>query len=108
MTNSPLASVNVMMRETGITNPNAFARRWTKIYDLRGKVTLTTGASSGIGAAIAREAAARGAFSLLVGRNAEKLAAVERILFARRGGTRRHTPRILQALTKSNFSDRAW
>jgi uncharacterized protein len=48
--------------------------------DLRGKVTLTTGASSGIGAAIAREAAARGALSLLVGRNAEKLAEVEHLI----------------------------
>ena len=45
-----------------------------KTNDLRGKVVLTTGASSGIGAAIAREAAARGAISVLIGRNAEKLA----------------------------------
>jgi len=45
---------------------------------LRDKVVLTTGASSGIGAAIAREAAARGATSLLVGRNPEKLVEVER------------------------------
>ena len=49
-----------------------------KFPDLRDKVILTTGASSGIGAAIAREAAARGATSLLVGRNAQKLAEVER------------------------------
>jgi Short-chain dehydrogenases of various substrate specificities len=51
-----------------------------KTNDLRGKVTLTTGASSGIGAAIGREAASRGAFSLLLGRNAEKLAEVERLI----------------------------
>ena len=48
-----------------------------KTTGLRDKVVLTTGATSGIGAAIAREAAARGAISLLVGRNAEKLAEVE-------------------------------
>lgn len=48
-----------------------------KTTGLRGKVVLITGAISGIGAAIAREAAARGAISLLVGRNAEKLAEVE-------------------------------
>jgi len=36
-----------------------------KTTSLRGKVVLTTGATSGIGAAIAREAAARGAISLL-------------------------------------------
>jgi uncharacterized protein len=48
------------------------------VIDLRDKVVLTTGASSGIGAAIAREAAARGAISLIVGRNAEGLAEVER------------------------------
>ena len=48
-----------------------------KTTSLRDKVVLTTGATSGIGAAIAREAAARGAISLLVGRNAEKLAEVE-------------------------------
>jgi NADP-dependent 3-hydroxy acid dehydrogenase YdfG len=48
-----------------------------KTTGLRDKVVLTTGATSGIGAAIAREAAARGAIRLLVGRNAEKLAEVE-------------------------------
>jgi short-subunit dehydrogenase len=45
---------------------------------LRNKVVLTTGATSGIGAAIAREASARGGLSLLVGRNAAKLADIER------------------------------
>ncbi|WP_161494805.1 SDR family NAD(P)-dependent oxidoreductase [Bradyrhizobium canariense] len=53
---------------------------------LRDKVVLTTGASSGIGAAIAREAAARGAISVLVGRNAAKLAEVEHSI--RRNGGR--------------------
>jgi len=53
--------------------------------DLRGKVVLTTGASSGIGAAIGQEAAARGAFSILVGRNAKKLAEVQRSIRAQGG-----------------------
>lgn len=48
-----------------------------KATDLIDKVVLTTGSSSGIGAAIARDAAARGAISILVGRNAEKLAEVQ-------------------------------
>ncbi len=48
-----------------------------KSKDLEGKIVLTTGASSGIGAAIAQEAAARGAMSILVGRNVERLAAIE-------------------------------
>jgi uncharacterized protein len=51
-----------------------------KVLDLCHKVVLTTGASSGIGAATAREAAARGALSLLVGRDAAKLAEVERLI----------------------------
>jgi uncharacterized protein len=53
--------------------------------DLTDKVVLTTGSSSGIGAAIAREAAARGAISVLVGRNAEKLAEVEYSIRCRGG-----------------------
>lgn len=48
-----------------------------KAAGLQGKVVLITGASSGIGAAIAREAAARGAVIALVGRNAGRLAEVE-------------------------------
>jgi uncharacterized protein len=59
--------------------------RTMKTDDLRGKVVLTTGASSGIGAAIAREAAARGAISLLVGRNVEKLAEVEQSIRSQGG-----------------------
>ena len=57
---------------------------------LRDKVVLTTGASSGIGAAIAREAAARGAISVLVGRNAAKLAEVEHSIRCE-GGGQKHT-----------------
>jgi short-subunit dehydrogenase len=56
-----------------------------KIDSLHRKVVLTTGASSGIGAAIAREAAARGAVSLLVGRNARKLSDVEHSIRCRGG-----------------------
>jgi uncharacterized protein len=54
--------------------------------DLAGKVVLTTGASSGIGAAIAEEAALRGAASILVSRNADGLQNVERVIRAC-GGT---------------------
>jgi short-subunit dehydrogenase len=56
------------------------------VANLRGKVVLTTGASSGIGAAIAKEAALRGAVSILVSRNAEKLENIESVIRAR-GGT---------------------
>jgi uncharacterized protein len=50
--------------------------------DLTGKVVLTTGASSGIGAAIAEEAAFRGAVSILVSRNGNRLENVERVIRA--------------------------
>ncbi len=52
---------------------------------LEGKVVLVTGSSSGIGAAIAVEAAARGARSLLVSRNAQKLHEVEASIQTRGG-----------------------
>jgi NADP-dependent 3-hydroxy acid dehydrogenase YdfG len=41
--------------------------------NLRGKVMLITGASSGIGAATARAAACEGAYVLLLARSQEKL-----------------------------------
>ncbi|MEG1406109.1 MAG: SDR family NAD(P)-dependent oxidoreductase, partial [Alistipes sp.] len=44
--------------------------------DLRDKVIVITGASSGIGEAMAREYAAQGAKVVLGARNAEKLAAI--------------------------------
>jgi uncharacterized protein len=56
--------------------------------DLDGKVVLITGASSGIGAAIGREASRRGAMSLLVGRNARKLAEVDLSIRADGGRSR--------------------
>lgn len=40
---------------------------------LRGKVVLITGASSGLGALLAREVAAKGAITILTGRNEERL-----------------------------------
>jgi short-subunit dehydrogenase len=68
----------VIVRSTVVVNggDNSW-KGLIKMAGLRDKVVLTTGASSGIGAAIAREAAACGAISVLVGRNAAKLAEVE-------------------------------
>jgi short-subunit dehydrogenase len=65
--------------------------------DLSGKVVLTTGASSGIGAAIAREAAARGALSLLVGRNPEKLAEVEHSISSQGGRSKAYVTKLTDA-----------
>jgi uncharacterized protein len=67
--------------------------------DLDGKVVLTTGASSGIGAAIAREAAARGAVSILVGRNAQKLTEVDESIRALGG---RSIAYVAPTLTKAS------
>jgi short-subunit dehydrogenase len=64
---------------------------------LTGKVVLTTGASSGIGAAIAREAAARGAMSILIGRNAERLAAVESLISSRGGCAKAYVANLTSA-----------
>ncbi len=68
-----------------------------KTDDLHGKVVLTTGASSGIGAAIAREAAARGAISLLVGRNTEKLAEVEHSIRSQGGRSKAYVSNLTNA-----------
>ena len=67
--------------------------------DLDGKVVLITGASSGIGAAIAREAAARGAMSVLVGRDEKKLAEVESDIRAQGG---RSTAYLVPSLTNGH------
>ena len=68
-----------------------------KTTSLRGKVVLITGATSGIGAAIAREAAARGAISLLVGRKAEKLAEVEHSIRCKGGRTKAYVCNLTNA-----------
>jgi uncharacterized protein len=64
--------------------------------DLDGQVVLITGASSGIGAAIAREAATRGALSVLIGRDAKKLAEVNHLIRAQGG---RSTLYVVSVLT---------
>ena len=68
-----------------------------KTTDLRDKVVLTTGATSGIGAAIAREAAARGAISLLVGRNAEKLGEVAHSIRCKGGRSKAYVCNLTNA-----------
>jgi uncharacterized protein len=65
-----------------------------KSNDLRDKVVLTTGASSGIGAAIAREAAARGAVSILVGRDAGKLDEVEHSIRSQGGRSKAYVTNL--------------
>lgn len=58
--------------------------------DLRGKRVLVTGASSGIGAATARRAAARGAHAILVARSGDALEAVARDVRAAGGSAEVH------------------
>jgi NAD(P)-dependent dehydrogenase (short-subunit alcohol dehydrogenase family) len=55
--------------------------------DMRGKVCLVTGATSGIGAVAARELARRGAHVVLVGRNPERCAATLRDIQEQTGST---------------------
>jgi len=76
-----------------------------KTTSLGGKVVLTTGATSGIGAAIAREAAARGAISLSEGM--QRSWRKSNIRFDARVGGQWHTSAILQTLRKSNSLHRA-
>jgi len=71
--------------------------------DLDDKLVLITGASSGIGAAIAREASARDAMSLLVGRNAKKLAEVEQLIRADGGRSKAY---VVSSLTDSHEVER--
>jgi NADP-dependent 3-hydroxy acid dehydrogenase YdfG len=68
-----------------------------KSNDLRDKVVLTTGASSGIGAAIAREAAARVAISILVGRDAKKLDEVEHSIRLQGGRSKAYVTNLTSA-----------
>jgi short-subunit dehydrogenase len=56
-----------------------------KKHNIRDKLVLITGASSGIGAAIAIEAAKRGAIVALVGRDKEKLQDVQQTIAAADG-----------------------
>jgi NAD(P)-dependent dehydrogenase (short-subunit alcohol dehydrogenase family) len=56
------------------------------VTDLSGKVALVTGASGGIGAAIAESLAAAGAHIVLTGRDTRKLEGVEQRIFEAGGG----------------------
>src|SRR5262249_26323662 len=76
------------------TAPSTNQERMMKSNDLRDKVVLTTGASSGIGAAIAREAAARGAISILVGRDAGKLDEVEHSIRSQGGRSKAYVTNL--------------
>src|SRR5262249_33647414 len=57
--------------------------RWTMTRDLRGRRLLTTGVSSGIGRALAEQAAAAGARVALAARSEEKLRQLAATLSAR-------------------------
>jgi uncharacterized protein len=83
--------------ERKVSHHDPAARRNFRNGDLSGKVVLTTGASSGIGAAIAREAAARGAVSILVGRNAERLTEVTQSIAAQGGTSKAYVANLTTA-----------
>lgn len=68
-------------------------------HELIGKTVLITGASSGMGAATAIEAARRGAHVALVGRSEIKLAKLKERSH-RQGDKRTSTFQILQTQTK--------
>src|SRR5215472_2199820 len=82
--------------EVGAT-PSTNQEGMMKSGDLCDKVVLTTGASSGIGAAIAREAAARGAISVLVGRDAGKLDEVEHSIRSQGGRSKAYVTNLTSA-----------
>jgi dehydrogenase/reductase SDR family protein 12 len=62
--------------------------RWDELPRLEGKVMVVTGASSGIGRAVALELARLGADLWLVGRDEQRLEAAQRTAIACRGGGR--------------------
>jgi uncharacterized protein len=92
--------------KTGLVQFNRTQMASMKIRDLEGKIVLTTGASSGIGAAIAQEAAARGAISVLIGRNADRLAAVENTIRSRGGRSRAFVTNLTSASDVELFRSR--
>lgn len=64
---------------------NSFSRSRKVLDDLRGKVAIVTGASSGIGKAMAVEFASRGAKVVLASRNSEKLSEVTEQISTKNG-----------------------
>jgi uncharacterized protein len=70
---------------------------------LKNRVVLITGASSGIGAAIAIEAARRGATSILASRNGDKLQQVENFIRAHDGAAKSYVTDVTVAANCENL-----
>jgi dehydrogenase/reductase SDR family member 12 len=81
------ASIIGSFTRVGIATRRRLAH-WSEPPRLDGKVIMVTGASSGIGRAVAVNAARLGADLLLVGRDDERLASTHRAVMSTRGGGR--------------------
>jgi shikimate 5-dehydrogenase len=81
---------------------------WNDPSRLDGKTTIVTGASSGIGQAVAVQLAALGANVWLVGRNRDRLRFASKVAESAGGGGRIHTAEVdvVNAPAVSAFVDR--